>query len=220
MEEIVKSAIRYENKIYTGFDHGQCFTQLPQGHKGSEIEQGFITNEGRFVDRKEAMKIAKNSGQITYDLGKETLISEDLHIYWLNQQNKESQQLKEELKKYKSYKTDDERIKDLTGLYEKYTTENQQLKQQLKEYSELGTPKEIDDTYKSRNILNNDLQDANRIIDYLVKQLHDLPKKIVDEIKDKSIYHECCGCNKDYEPYYEIDKCYLDTILKKYGDSK
>ncbi|MGN0961799.1 MAG: hypothetical protein ACI4PF_06365 [Christensenellales bacterium] len=48
MEEIVKAAVRYKDEIYTGFDHGQCFIQLPQGHKGSEIEQGFITNDGKF----------------------------------------------------------------------------------------------------------------------------------------------------------------------------
>lgn len=63
-------------------------------------------------------------------------------IYWGNGEHfcdvvkkykAENKQLKEELKKYKSYKTDDERIKNLTDLYEKYTTENQQLKQQLAE---------------------------------------------------------------------------------------
>ena len=86
---IVKAAIKYKDKIYTGFDHGECFIQMPSGHKGSEdVEQGFITDDGRFVDRKEAMKIARNAGQLIYDLGKETLISEDLHLYWLNQQEK------------------------------------------------------------------------------------------------------------------------------------
>lgn len=90
---------------------------------------------------------------------------------------KENQQLKEELKNYKSYKTDDERIKNLTDLYEKYTTENQQLKQQL----------------------------------------HDLPKKIVEEIIE-----ELCNCGKTFfenEPYIEICivQGILDTILKKYG---
>lgn len=39
----------------------------------------------------------------------------------------------EELRKYKSYKTDDERIKDLIDLYSKYAEENKQLKQQLAE---------------------------------------------------------------------------------------
>lgn len=36
-----------------------------------EIEQGFITNLGRFVDRKEALQIAKANNQIRNDLGYE-----------------------------------------------------------------------------------------------------------------------------------------------------
>lgn len=39
----------------------------------------------------------------------------------------------EELRKYKSYKTDDERIKDLTNLYSQYKEENNQLKKELKD---------------------------------------------------------------------------------------
>lgn len=38
-----------------------------------------------------------------------------------------------ELRKYKSYKTDDERIKDLTNLYSQYKEENNQLKKELKD---------------------------------------------------------------------------------------
>lgn len=58
-----------------------------------------------------------------YEKGLETSIDE------LEKEN----QHKKELTKYKSYKTDNERIKDLTDLYEKYATENKQLKQQLEE---------------------------------------------------------------------------------------
>lgn len=36
-----------------------------------ELEQGFITNFGRFVDRKEALKIAKENNQIRYSIGYE-----------------------------------------------------------------------------------------------------------------------------------------------------
>lgn len=36
-----------------------------------ELEQGFITNFGRFVDRKEALKIARANNQIRYSIGYE-----------------------------------------------------------------------------------------------------------------------------------------------------
>ncbi|HDR1877147.1 TPA: hypothetical protein R4341_000767 [Pasteurella multocida] len=46
-----------------------------------EIEQGFITNKGRFVDRKEALEIAKQNNQIKFDIGypPEELYSEMLY---------------------------------------------------------------------------------------------------------------------------------------------
>ncbi|THA09433.1 hypothetical protein [Rodentibacter pneumotropicus] len=36
-----------------------------------EIEQGFITNFGRFINRKEALEIAKANNQIRFDIGYE-----------------------------------------------------------------------------------------------------------------------------------------------------
>ncbi|WP_228403197.1 hypothetical protein [Pasteurella canis] len=33
-----------------------------------EVQQGFITNKGRFVDRKEALEIAKQNNQIKFSL--------------------------------------------------------------------------------------------------------------------------------------------------------
>ena len=46
----------------------------------TEIIQGFLTSKGRFVDRKEAFKIALNAGQINNDdrINKE-LFSEDIY---------------------------------------------------------------------------------------------------------------------------------------------
>lgn len=140
---------------------------------------------------------------------------------WLNQKDKRIKELEKELAKQK------EKYDELYGcykktssedLYDKYrlAEENQQLKQQLKEYSELGTPKEINDAYKSRNILSINLQDVNRLVDDLVKQLHDLPKKIVGEIKNLSIFDF-----KEFEESkirrYGITETALDTILKRYG---
>ena len=87
----------------------------------------------------------------------------------LNQQDKrikefeeENTQLKEEFKKYKTYKTDDERIRDLTILYSKYSQENQQLKQQLhhlprkiiKELQNIGVVNYDGDLYVERVDIN------------------------------------------------------------------
>lgn len=83
--KITKAAIRLSDKIYVGFDHGECFKQLPSGVNANEIEQGFIDINGDFLDRKQAMLIAKEAGQISYDTDKQTLISEDLHLYWLKE---------------------------------------------------------------------------------------------------------------------------------------
>ncbi|WKS98363.1 hypothetical protein [Gallibacterium anatis] len=46
-----------------------------------ELEQGFITNKGRFVGREEAFKIAKENNQIKFDIGYNTkfLFSEMLY---------------------------------------------------------------------------------------------------------------------------------------------
>ena len=86
---IVKAAVKYTDKIYTGFDHGECFKKLNEDNMiivHSRIEQGFVDNDGIFVDRKQAMVIAKEAGQLSYETNKKTLISEDLHLNWLRKQ--------------------------------------------------------------------------------------------------------------------------------------
>lgn len=46
---------------------------------GAETEQGFLTSDGRFVDRKEGFRIAEEAGQIVTKHGPEdTLFSEDM----------------------------------------------------------------------------------------------------------------------------------------------
>lgn len=65
---------------------------------------------------------------------------------------------------------------------------------------------------------NNRIAESIKENDQLKQQLHDLPKKIVEEIIE-----ELCDCGKTYlqdEPYIEICivKGILDTILKKYGE--
>ena len=97
-ETIVKAAIRHNKKIYTGYNHGECFGELPTGTAMGESEQGFITNEGRFVNRKEAFKIATKANQITAlggtpDNYTTSLISEDLQLNWLHTKDQQIEDL-------------------------------------------------------------------------------------------------------------------------------
>lgn len=55
----------------------------------------------------------------------------------LNQQDKEIKKIKKELSKYKSYKTTDERIRDLENLYSDYKKENQQFKKKVADFEKL-----------------------------------------------------------------------------------
>ena len=89
MRTIVKAAIKYRKEIYTGFDHGECFKQLEKKHHLTtlaNVQQGFIDSDGHFVDREQAMFIALQANQLRYGTGKNNLISEDIHLDWLNKQ--------------------------------------------------------------------------------------------------------------------------------------
>ena len=68
MENIVLAAIVFEDEIYVGRRHCEIINYIVQrtGTKrvSGSCPQGFVTSEGRFVDREEAAKIALESGQI------------------------------------------------------------------------------------------------------------------------------------------------------------
>lgn len=84
-EFIYRAAIKYKDRLYCGFDHGECFKQIDDDNiDANNISEGFVTQYSRFVDRKEAMKIAKKAKQIAYETNKKTLISEDIHLDWLH----------------------------------------------------------------------------------------------------------------------------------------
>lgn len=83
MEKIIESALKYPDQtIYTGKRHSDCFQKAIESSQHSIQEnptQGFITNQGRFVDRKEARKIAIESHQCSIKTIKPNeLLSEDL----------------------------------------------------------------------------------------------------------------------------------------------
>lgn len=72
--------------IWHGHRHGHCFATIAQMRKLGYIRkpaypyiQGFITQSGRFVDRKEAAMIAVHSGQVKDRTLPFKLFSEDLY---------------------------------------------------------------------------------------------------------------------------------------------
>jgi len=91
MEKIICAAIQIVDtgKVFYGHRHDQCLNSLNSElswtmnrQEISKVEkiQGFVTSEGRFVDRKEAWIIAEKSNQIVRQSGgKGTLYSEDLY---------------------------------------------------------------------------------------------------------------------------------------------
>ena len=105
-KSIVKACVRYNDRLYTGFDHGECFKKLNEDNTilvHSEIEQGFVDSDGNFVDRKQAMIIAKENGQLRYEPDKKTLISEDLHLDWLNKQAQRIAELEDKWNKLREW---------------------------------------------------------------------------------------------------------------------
>lgn len=102
MSRIIKAAIKYNDKICTGFDHGECFKKLPKEANTSSCEPGFVDEDNNFYDRKQAMKIVKENNQLTFIYDETNLISEDLHLNWLNSQEKQIIELKQQLKESKS----------------------------------------------------------------------------------------------------------------------
>ena len=67
--------------VVCGYRHSSCIelkSQMKIPYYSRPI-QGFLTSENRFVDRKEALKIAKKAGQVDKPLNSKYLISEDLY---------------------------------------------------------------------------------------------------------------------------------------------
>lgn len=77
---IVCSAFRYKGKIYTGKRHWECMHQAHEETRDSGLfdEQGFLTDTGRFLSRKQAEAHARKCGQLTKPLIGSVLTSEDL----------------------------------------------------------------------------------------------------------------------------------------------
>jgi hypothetical protein len=81
IEKIRHAAVRAENctMIFLGKCHADCFEQAY--HIGWKLSsradhQGFMTSRGRFVNRRDAAKIAFETGQVKHKI--DILFSEDL----------------------------------------------------------------------------------------------------------------------------------------------
>ena len=65
---IVKAAIKIDGKVYEGYRHGNIMQSFWEDNPHTKVEfedQGFVTSEGKFVDRVTAAKIAFEAGQLT-----------------------------------------------------------------------------------------------------------------------------------------------------------
>lgn len=80
---IILAAIKKDNIVYVGKNHAECFTQEPKGAL-RDAEQGFVTDDGDFLDRTQALEYAYSNHQISKELYLERkqslneLFSEDL----------------------------------------------------------------------------------------------------------------------------------------------
>jgi hypothetical protein len=85
MKVMIKhAAIRKDGIIYIGHRHPHCIRVMVECRVSKPVtkdaEQGFVTDEGVFVDRQEALKIAIENNQIITKHGaKDELYSEDLY---------------------------------------------------------------------------------------------------------------------------------------------
>ncbi len=77
---IKEAAIVFENKIWTGRSHADIIRNIVFITKGKQVRgemQGFVTNDGGFFGRVDAMKIARAAGQVKHSRSA-MLFSEDL----------------------------------------------------------------------------------------------------------------------------------------------
>lgn len=84
MKTIEKAAIIYQGKVYTGWRHDRIGLKMvadrvcPIPYPGGKA-QGFVTNEGEFVSRGEALRIAMEAGQTIVKSGHPShLFSEEI----------------------------------------------------------------------------------------------------------------------------------------------
>ncbi len=81
---IIKAAILKDSSIYIGLRHNEIITSKEKGFFKGNCIQGFIDDNGNFLDREQALEHAYKCKQISKELYKERLkynkelFSEDL----------------------------------------------------------------------------------------------------------------------------------------------
>lgn len=86
MSPIVKAAIRFQGKVYTGWRHCSIIRDIVEqtgckrvcGEQGFIVGDGSVLDEGTFVGREEACRIAREAGQGKIKEGQQDLFSEDV----------------------------------------------------------------------------------------------------------------------------------------------
>ena len=82
MEKIFKSAIKQSNKVYVGKRHSDVIRIMVKDGFSIPIKgiQGFVTEDGKFLNREESAKVALKNKQIKkLKFSKTKLYSEDLY---------------------------------------------------------------------------------------------------------------------------------------------
>ena len=87
--KVIMNNIAGTNEIICGHRHGDCYNiihQLNSNWSKSQMIEGFIDNNGEFLDRKEALEHAVKCGQLSAttrqfkdDRDEDELFSEDLY---------------------------------------------------------------------------------------------------------------------------------------------
>jgi hypothetical protein len=86
-EKIEAAALRVRGKLFTGTSHLQAIEEANKDFpdwetSGELIEDGFLTDRGRFVDRREAGRIAEQANQLdNLDEGNKEAASSRLESY-------------------------------------------------------------------------------------------------------------------------------------------
>lgn len=73
--------IRDTKQVFTGKSHYQCMLKMKAELGLFKFDNGFMTSENRFVDRKEAEDIAVKANQIKKLFTNSCLLSEDFWYY-------------------------------------------------------------------------------------------------------------------------------------------
>ena len=75
----MRAAIRIDGNMYTGWSHSDAIMEAPHGLDMDTREEGFLTDEGDFLNRTEAMTYARSRGLVPADTNSVSLQSWMLH---------------------------------------------------------------------------------------------------------------------------------------------